>query len=77
LSATIPGKRKSRGGAEETASVEQIERYQEQIIDLEARCTARQEQIDEVSFILLQTKPLPVQAPPSAVNNTVQFPLNF
>jgi hypothetical protein len=51
MSATTPGRRKNRNAIEESVSAEQIEKYQEQIIDLEARCTARQEQIEEVSFI--------------------------
>jgi hypothetical protein len=52
LSTAKSRKKKGKNAAEESASVEQIERFQEQINDLEARCTARQEQIDEVSFVL-------------------------
>jgi hypothetical protein len=51
LSSIAPSrKKKSRNATEESASLEQIEKFQEQINDLEARCTARQEQIDEVTF---------------------------
>lgn len=43
-------KKKSKSAVEESASLEQIEKFQEQINDLEARCNARQEQIDEVKL---------------------------